>query len=35
VIIQPGGAQRDEDNIACADELGIAMVFTGERHFFH
>ena len=35
VIIQPGGAQRDEDNIARANELGVAMVFTGERHFFH
>jgi len=35
VIVQPGGAMRDEENIAKADELGIAMVFTGERHFLH
>jgi phosphoribosylaminoimidazolecarboxamide formyltransferase/IMP cyclohydrolase len=35
VIIQPGGAQRDAENIARADELGVAMVFTGERHFLH
>jgi phosphoribosylaminoimidazolecarboxamide formyltransferase/IMP cyclohydrolase len=35
VIIQPGGSVRDEENIAKADELGVAMVFTGERHFLH
>lgn len=35
VVIQPGGAMRDEANIAKADELGLAMVFTGERHFLH
>jgi phosphoribosylaminoimidazolecarboxamide formyltransferase/IMP cyclohydrolase len=35
VVIQPGGAMRDEQNIERADELGLAMVFTGERHFFH
>jgi phosphoribosylaminoimidazolecarboxamide formyltransferase/IMP cyclohydrolase len=35
VVIQPGGAMRDEENIARADELGLAMVFTGERHFLH
>jgi phosphoribosylaminoimidazolecarboxamide formyltransferase / IMP cyclohydrolase len=35
VIIQPGGAMRDEANIARADELGVAMIFTGERHFLH
>jgi phosphoribosylaminoimidazolecarboxamide formyltransferase / IMP cyclohydrolase len=35
VIIQPGGARGDERNIARADELGVAMVFTGERHFLH
>ena len=35
VIIQPGGSVRDEANIARADELGLAMVFTGERHFLH
>jgi len=35
VIIQPGGSVRDAENIARADELGVAMVFTGERHFLH
>ncbi len=35
LVIQPGGAMRDEENIARADELGLAMVFTGERHFLH
>ena len=35
VVIQPGGAMRDDQNVARADELGIAMVFTGERHFLH
>jgi phosphoribosylaminoimidazolecarboxamide formyltransferase/IMP cyclohydrolase len=35
VVIQPGGAQGDEAVIAHADELGLAMVFTGERHFLH
>ena len=35
VIIQPGGSVRDEANIARADELGVAMVLTGERHFLH
>jgi phosphoribosylaminoimidazolecarboxamide formyltransferase/IMP cyclohydrolase len=34
-IIQPGGSQRDEEVIAAADEHGIAMVFTGIRHFRH
>jgi phosphoribosylaminoimidazolecarboxamide formyltransferase/IMP cyclohydrolase len=34
-IIQPGGSVRDADSIAAADEHGIAMVFTGERHFRH
>jgi phosphoribosylaminoimidazolecarboxamide formyltransferase/IMP cyclohydrolase len=34
-IIQPGGSVRDEDVIAAADELGLAMVFTGIRHFRH
>lgn len=34
-IIQPGGSIRDEHVIAKADELGIAMVFTGVRHFRH
>ena len=35
VVVQPGGAMRNEQNIARADELGLAMVFTGERHFYH
>ena len=35
MIVQPGGAMRDEANIERADELGVAMVFTGERHFLH
>ncbi|MCA1032922.1 bifunctional phosphoribosylaminoimidazolecarboxamide formyltransferase/IMP cyclohydrolase [Bacillus timonensis] len=34
-IIQPGGSIRDEDSIKKADEYGIAMVFTGIRHFKH
>ncbi len=34
-VVQPGGAMRDEAVIEKADELGLAMVFTGERHFFH
>jgi phosphoribosylaminoimidazolecarboxamide formyltransferase/IMP cyclohydrolase len=34
-IIQPGGSVRDADVIAAADEHGMAMVFTGERHFRH
>ena len=34
-VIQPGGSVRDEEVIAAADELGIAMVFTGIRHFRH
>jgi phosphoribosylaminoimidazolecarboxamide formyltransferase / IMP cyclohydrolase len=34
-IIQPGGSVRDDEVIAAADELGIAMVFTGIRHFRH
>jgi len=35
VVIQPGGSVRDEEVIRRADELGLAMVFTGERHFLH
>jgi len=35
VIIQPGGGMRDDQNTTRADELGVAMVFTGERHFLH
>ncbi len=34
-VIQPGGSMRDEDVIAAADAHGIAMVFTGTRHFRH
>lgn len=34
-VIQPGGSMRDEDVIKAADEAGIAMVFTGMRHFRH
>ena len=34
-IIQPGGSIRDEDSIKACDEAGIAMVFTGTRHFKH
>ena len=34
-IIQPGGSIRDKEVIAMADKLGIAMVFTGVRHFKH
>lgn len=34
-IVQPGGSVRDEESIRKADELGIAMVFTGMRHFKH
>jgi phosphoribosylaminoimidazolecarboxamide formyltransferase/IMP cyclohydrolase len=34
-VIQPGGSVRDPDVIAAADRLGLAMVFTGIRHFLH
>ncbi len=34
-IIQPGGSKRDQDSIDAANEHGIAMVFTGYRHFKH
>jgi phosphoribosylaminoimidazolecarboxamide formyltransferase/IMP cyclohydrolase len=34
-VIQPGGAMRDADVIAAADKAGLAMVFTGMRHFRH
>ncbi|MGP4732743.1 MULTISPECIES: bifunctional phosphoribosylaminoimidazolecarboxamide formyltransferase/IMP cyclohydrolase [unclassified Psychrobacter] len=34
-IIQPGGSMRDDETIAAANEHGIAMVFTGMRHFRH
>ena len=35
MIVQPGGAKRDEEVIARCDELGVAMIFTGMRHFRH
>ena len=36
VVVQPGGCDRATTTIiAAADELGLAMVFTGERHFLH
>ena len=34
-VVQPGGSVRDDEVIAAADEHGMAMVFTGERHFRH
>ena len=34
-VIQPGGSIRDEEVIAAADAAGLAMVFTGMRHFRH
>jgi phosphoribosylaminoimidazolecarboxamide formyltransferase/IMP cyclohydrolase len=34
-VVQPGGSIRDAEVIAAADEHGMAMVFTGERHFRH
>jgi phosphoribosylaminoimidazolecarboxamide formyltransferase/IMP cyclohydrolase len=34
-VIQPGGSMRDDEIIAAADEAGLAMVFTGTRHFRH
>jgi len=34
-VIQPGGSMRDDEVIAAADETGLAMVFTGMRHFRH
>ncbi len=34
-VVQPGGSMRDAEVIAAADEHGIAMVFTGRRHFRH
>jgi len=35
VVIQPGGGIKDDAIIETADKLGLAMVFTGERHFLH
>jgi len=34
-VVQPGGSMRDQDSIAACDEHGLAMVFTGVRHFRH
>lgn len=34
-VVQPGGSRRDDEVIAAADERGIVMVFTGQRHFRH
>lgn len=34
-VIEPGGGKKDDDVIARADELGLAMIFTGTRHFNH
>ena len=34
-VIQPGGSLRDDEVIAAADKAGLAMVFTGMRHFRH
>lgn len=35
LIVQPGGSIRDDESVAAANELGICMVFTGQRHFKH
>ena len=34
-LAQPGGSVRDKDSIQACDELGLAMLFTGVRHFRH
>jgi len=34
-IIQPGGSMRDDEVVRAADERGVAMVYTGVRHFRH
>jgi len=34
-VVQPGGSVRDDEVVAAADALGLAMVFTGVRHFRH
>jgi phosphoribosylaminoimidazolecarboxamide formyltransferase/IMP cyclohydrolase len=34
-VVQPGGSMRDDEVIAAADERGVAMVFSGVRHFRH
>jgi phosphoribosylaminoimidazolecarboxamide formyltransferase/IMP cyclohydrolase len=34
-VVQPGGSVKDDDVIRAAQDAGITMYFTGERHFFH
>jgi len=34
-VVQPGGSVRDAEVLAAADRLGLAMVYTGVRHFRH
>jgi phosphoribosylaminoimidazolecarboxamide formyltransferase/IMP cyclohydrolase len=34
-VIQPGGSRNDAAVLAAADRLGMAMIFTGRRHFLH
>jgi phosphoribosylaminoimidazolecarboxamide formyltransferase/IMP cyclohydrolase len=34
-VVQPGGSKRDDEVIAAADQHGMAMLFTGQRHFRH
>jgi phosphoribosylaminoimidazolecarboxamide formyltransferase/IMP cyclohydrolase len=34
-VVQPGGSIKDQDSIATCDQLGMAMVLTGVRHFKH
>ena len=34
-VVEPGGSVRDDEVIAAADRLGVALVFTGVRHFRH
>jgi phosphoribosylaminoimidazolecarboxamide formyltransferase/IMP cyclohydrolase len=34
-IVQPGGSMRDQDSIDACNEFGLAMLFTGVRHFRH
>ena len=34
-VVQPGGSKRDEEVVAAADRAGVAMLFTGSRHFKH
>jgi phosphoribosylaminoimidazolecarboxamide formyltransferase/IMP cyclohydrolase len=34
-VIHPGGSKRDEDSVKACNELGLAMLLTGRRHFLH